>query len=152
MSVSRIRLTAGFAALGVVAATVGAGVGAASATTDPDPERTATADPVHSASAPSGPLTSTLKGRARMDYPDPGHDIQVTVDARATFKGVGWSKPEEASGTFRIHHRMPGTGAGPDKVNWGTSRSTASPPVAPPPPSPGASYAPGATSVPGTTI
>ncbi|MEJ8672607.1 hypothetical protein WKI71_42580 [Streptomyces sp. MS1.AVA.1] len=54
-----------------------------------------------------------------MDYPDAGHDIQVTVDAHATFKGIGWTKPDKAWGSFRIHHRMPAANGEPEKVNWG---------------------------------
>ncbi|NEE16693.1 hypothetical protein G3M58_60795, partial [Streptomyces sp. SID7499] len=54
-----------------------------------------------------------------MDYPDAGHDIQVTVDAHAIFKGVGWAEPDTSWGTFRIHHRMPAAKGEPEKVNWG---------------------------------
>ncbi|MGF0177145.1 hypothetical protein ACQF36_43805 [Streptomyces sp. Marseille-Q5077] len=71
------------------------------------------------ASASSAALVSSLKGWGRMDYPDAGHDIQVTVDAHATFKGVGWTKPDNAWGSFRIYHRMPAANGEPAKVNWG---------------------------------
>ncbi|MFC8093072.1 hypothetical protein [Streptomyces sp. NPDC057301] len=54
-----------------------------------------------------------------MDYSDAGHDIQVTVDAHATFKGIGWTKPDKAWGSFRIYHRMPAAHGEPEKVNWG---------------------------------
>ncbi|KND25007.1 hypothetical protein ACFYT5_05440 [Streptomyces anulatus] len=99
------------AAAAVVATT--AGVASASTAPASEPGKTARA------SAPSGSLTSSLKGWGRMDYPDAGHDIQVTVDAHATFKGVGWAEPDKSWGTFRIHHRMPAVKGEPEKVNWG---------------------------------
>ncbi|MFJ9822664.1 hypothetical protein ACIRU3_47340 [Streptomyces sp. NPDC101151] len=99
------------AATAVVATT--AGVSSASTAPASVPGKTARA------SVPSGTLTSRLKGWGRMDYPDVGHDIQITVDAHATFKGVGWVKPDKAWGTFRIYHRMPAANGEPEKVNWG---------------------------------
>ncbi|MER6089729.1 hypothetical protein [Streptomyces bluensis] len=99
------------AATAMVATT--AGIAFASTAPASEPDRTARA------SAPSGTVTSRLKGWGRMDYPDAGQDIQVTVDAHATFKGVGWSKPDKAWGTFRIYHRMPATNGEPEMVNWG---------------------------------
>ncbi|MFF8710113.1 hypothetical protein ACF07T_01545 [Streptomyces sp. NPDC015184] len=99
------------AATALVATT--AGVATAATAPAPEPDRTARA------STPSGALTSSLKGRARMDYPDAGHDIRVTVDAHATFKGVGWAEPDKSWGTFRIYHRMPAAEGGPEMVNWG---------------------------------
>ncbi|MFB6503225.1 MULTISPECIES: hypothetical protein [unclassified Streptomyces] len=99
------------AATALVATT--AGVASASTAPAPEPDRTARA------SAPSGALTSSLKGRGRMDYPDAGHDIRVTVDAHATFRGVGWAEPDKSWGTFRIYHRMPAAESGPAPVNWG---------------------------------
>ncbi|MEV3988531.1 hypothetical protein AB0J57_06450 [Streptomyces sp. NPDC049837] len=99
------------AATAMVAATAGI----ASASTAP-PSRV---DEAARATPPSGALTSSLRGWGRMDYPVPGHDIQVTVDARATFKGVGWSQPDKAWGTFRILHRERAAAGEPEKVNWG---------------------------------
>ncbi|WP_406411771.1 hypothetical protein [Streptomyces sp. NBC_01614] len=99
------------AATAVMATTAGI----ASAATAP----AATPDTTPRASASSAALTSSLKGWGRMDYPDAGHDIQVTVDAHATFKGIGWTKPDKAWGSFRIHHRMPAANGEPEKVNWG---------------------------------
>ncbi|MFI2210218.1 hypothetical protein [Streptomyces sp. NPDC020141] len=101
-----------FLAATAVAVTT-AGVASASAAPASEPGKTVRA------SAPSGSLTSSLKGWGRMDYPDAGHDIRVTVDAHATFKGVGWVEPDKARGTFRIHHRMPAAKGEPEKVNWG---------------------------------
>ncbi|MEU7582254.1 hypothetical protein AB0B50_32250 [Streptomyces sp. NPDC041068] len=74
-----------------------------------------------SASAPTepGPATSRLKGWARVDYPAPGDKVQVSVDARATFKSAHWSTPVKSSGTFRIYHSSPNPKGGPDFVNWG---------------------------------
>ncbi|AKN72763.1 hypothetical protein QR97_26025 [Streptomyces sp. PBH53] len=105
------RAVAFLAATAVVATTAGV----ASASTAP------VSEPGNAlrASAPSGSLTSSLKGWGRMDYPDAGHDIQVTVDAHATFKGVGWTKPDRAWGTFRIYHRIPAADGEPEQVNWG---------------------------------
>ncbi|WP_406192714.1 hypothetical protein OG331_06575 [Streptomyces sp. NBC_01017] len=99
------------AATAVMATTAGI----ASAATAP----AATPDTTPRASASSAALISSLKGWGRMDYPDAGHDIQVTVDAHATFKGIGWTKPDKAWGSFRIHHRMPAANGEPEKVNWG---------------------------------
>ncbi|MEU9052607.1 hypothetical protein AB0D37_19655 [Streptomyces sp. NPDC048384] len=89
--------------------------GIASAATAP----AVTPDTTPRASASSAALTSSLKGWGRMDYPDAGHDIQITVDAHATFKGIGWTKPDKAWGSFRIYHRMPAASGEPEKVNWG---------------------------------
>ncbi|MFG1664241.1 hypothetical protein [Streptomyces sp. Y7] len=90
-----------------------AGIASASTAPASAPDRTARA------SASPGTLVSSLKGRGRMDYPDPGHDIRVTVDAHATFKGEGWTEPDRAWGTFRIFHRMPAAAGEPAPVNWG---------------------------------
>lgn len=95
------------------AMTATAGIAVASTAPASEPGKTARS------SASSGTLVSSLKGWGRMDYPDAGHDIQVTVDAHATFKGLGWSKPARSWGTFRIYHRMPAANGGPEKVNWG---------------------------------
>lgn len=99
------------AATAVIATTAGT----ASAATAP----AATPDTTPRASASSAALISSLKGWGRMDYPDAGHDIQITVDAHATFKGIGWTKPDKAWGSFRIYHRMPAANGEPEKVNWG---------------------------------
>ncbi|MER5939536.1 hypothetical protein ABT121_19695 [Streptomyces sp. NPDC001928] len=101
-----------FLAASVAVATT-AGIASASTAPASAPDRTARA------SASSGPLVSSLKGHGRMAYPDPGHDIRITVDAHATFKGEGWTKPDKAWGTFRIHHRMPAANGEPEKGNWG---------------------------------
>ncbi|MFI7007516.1 hypothetical protein [Streptomyces sp. NPDC050145] len=103
-----------FLAASAVLATT-AGVASASTPASPTPD---SGEAVH-ASAPSGALTSRLKGWGRMDYPAVGDDIQVTVDAHAVFKGVGWAQPDKAWGTFRIYHRMPAADGEPAKVNWG---------------------------------
>ncbi|MFF2773796.1 hypothetical protein ACFVU3_02725 [Streptomyces sp. NPDC058052] len=105
------RAVSFLAATAVVATT--AGIASASTASTPEPAGTTRS------SAPSGTLTSSLKGWGRIDYPDAGHDIQVTVDAHATFKGVGWAEPDKAWGTFRIYHRMPAAKGEPEKVNWG---------------------------------
>ncbi|MFC5220296.1 hypothetical protein [Streptomyces coerulescens] len=96
-------------------AVVAAAAGIASASTAPEPGPAGSAR----ASASDGALVSSLKGRGRMDYPEPGHDIQVTVDAHASFKGEGWTMPDKAWGTFRIFHRMPAANGAPERVNWG---------------------------------
>ncbi|WP_326812769.1 hypothetical protein OIE62_02790 [Streptomyces scopuliridis] len=113
MSRSRLpnRAITFLAATAVVATTTG--IAAASTAPASEPEKTARA------SASSGTLISSLKGWGRMDYPDAGQDIQVTVDAHATFKGVGWTRPDKAWGTFRIYHRMPAANGEPELVNWG---------------------------------
>ncbi|MGX2994832.1 hypothetical protein JNUCC64_11115 [Streptomyces sp. JNUCC 64] len=106
------RTVAFLAATAVMATT--AGVASASEAPASGPGGTARVS-----AAPSGALASSLKGWGRMDYPDAGHDIRVTVDAHATFKGVGWARPDKAWGTFRVYHRMPAAGSEPEKVNWG---------------------------------
>ncbi|MEV0324506.1 hypothetical protein ACIBKX_39090 [Streptomyces sp. NPDC050658] len=67
------------------------------------------------------PPTASLKGQSRMDFPDPagGHDIRVTVDARAVFDPNGASLPTRSWGTFRIYHRIDPTNDRPGTVNWG---------------------------------
>ncbi|WP_158587869.1 hypothetical protein [Actinomadura logoneensis] len=74
--------------------------------------------PTAPAPAASGVQTSHLKGWARMDFPVPDNDIQVTVDAHATFDAHGSSTPTRSWGTFRIYHRakMPD---GSWFTNWG---------------------------------
>ncbi|QEU93705.1 hypothetical protein [Streptomyces kanamyceticus] len=103
-----------FAAFAVLAATVGAAsastVGAASASSSQDAPATG-----------SGPVTSTLKGSARLAYPVPTEDIRVSVDARSDYKSADWSLPEpgKSSGTFRIVHRGDPVDGKPGWVNWG---------------------------------
>ncbi|MFE6171139.1 hypothetical protein [Streptomyces sp. NPDC056464] len=99
------------AATAMVATTAGIASAAKAPASEPDKAERASASP--------GTLVSSLKGRGRMDYPDAGHDIQVTVDANATFKGTGWTRPDKAWGTFRISHRIPAANGEPAKVNWG---------------------------------
>ncbi|MEV4442017.1 hypothetical protein AB0K09_24015 [Streptomyces sp. NPDC049577] len=100
-----------FAATAMVATT--AGIASASTAPTPGPGRDARA------SGPSGAVVSSLRGWGRMDYPVAGDDIQVTVDAHATFGGLGRARPDKSWGTFRIYHRMAAANGEPEKVNWG---------------------------------
>ncbi|OKJ54374.1 hypothetical protein [Streptomyces sp. CB02115] len=101
----------------VATAVVATTAGVASASTAPASEPGKTAR----ASAPSGPLSSSLKGWGRMDYPDAGHDIQVTVDAHATFKGVGWAEPVVPAADSKV---ITGGYDLTDRVPAGFSRSS----------------------------
>lgn len=56
-----------------------------------------------------------------MDYPDAGHDIQVTVDAHATFKGVGWAEPVVPAADSKV---ITGGYDLTDRVPAGFSRSS----------------------------
>ncbi|GAA3040386.1 hypothetical protein GCM10020000_18620 [Streptomyces olivoverticillatus] len=52
-----------------------------------------------------------------MDYPMPGNDIRITVDARS-FYGAG-HLPVRSEGTFRISHRTDAMNGQPASENWG---------------------------------
>ncbi|MEU6864956.1 hypothetical protein ABZ924_17010 [Streptomyces sp. NPDC046876] len=72
----------------------------------------ALAVPVASAEAATPPppapaeTTAHIKGWARLEYPDPADDIQVTVDARGTYtKDSPWF-PVKSEGTLRLSHKM----------------------------------------------
>ncbi len=80
-------------------------VGAAVATTPPSPAPTAETT-----------TSSSVQGRARMDYPAAGNDIQVSVDAHSTF--ARGNKPLRSWGTFRIYHKIEEPGGKP-QVYWG---------------------------------
>ncbi|MDT0450142.1 hypothetical protein [Streptomyces hesseae] len=74
------------------------------------------------AASPAGgepPITSTssLTGWGRMDYPMPGNDIRVTVDARSSY-GPG-HLPVRSDGTFRISHRTDAMNGQPASDHWG---------------------------------
>ncbi|MFI9720423.1 hypothetical protein ACIHFE_12295 [Streptomyces sp. NPDC052396] len=56
--------------------------------------------------------TAGIKGWGRMDWPQPGNDIQVSVDAHGSFDREHPSTPARSWGTFRITHRYNGP-AGP---------------------------------------
>ncbi|MEV6232681.1 hypothetical protein AB0L88_32950 [Saccharopolyspora shandongensis] len=62
--------------------------------------------PARTSPATPGVKTSHLNGWARMYFPAPDNDIQITVDAHATFDPNGASKPTRSWGTFRISHRL----------------------------------------------
>ncbi len=50
--------------------------------------------------------TAHIKGWARLEYPEPADDIQVTVDARGTYtKDSPWF-PVKSEGTLRLSHKM----------------------------------------------
>lgn len=68
---------------------------------------------------PMPPITSTssLTGWGRMDYPVPGNDIRVTVDARSSY-GPG-HLPVRSESTFRIRHRTDAADGRPASDHWG---------------------------------
>ncbi|MGW4469237.1 hypothetical protein ACWENQ_06125 [Nonomuraea sp. NPDC004354] len=75
------------------------------------------------AAAPAGSVrvaktTAGIKGWARMHFPAPGNDIQVTVDAHGEFTAASPAFPTRAWGTFRIYHAVKEPGK-PRQVNWG---------------------------------
>lgn len=112
----------GLTALAGIAATL-AGITAASGTesraeADAPTPPTRNSAPAGNTVAPPGAKTSHLRGWARMYFPAPDNDIQVTVDAHATFDPNGAWRPTRSWGTFRISHRlkMPN---GTWFTNWG---------------------------------
>jgi hypothetical protein len=70
-------------------------------------------------SNPSATTTASIKGWARMDFPAPGNNIQITVDAHGTFTKSSPYFPTESEGTFRIYHRIDQPNGNPPLVNWG---------------------------------
>jgi hypothetical protein len=60
--------------------------------------------------------TGAVTGWAQMYFPAPGNDVEITVDAHATF-GAG-EFPTKSWGTFLIYHRID-EGGGQTYVNWG---------------------------------
>jgi hypothetical protein len=70
-------------------------------------------------SSPAATTTAGIKGWARMDWPEPGNDIQVTVDAHGTFASNSPYFPTQSGGTFRIYHRIDQPNGNPPVVNWG---------------------------------
>jgi hypothetical protein len=70
-------------------------------------------------STPSATTTASIKGWARMDFPAPGNNIQITVDAHGTFTESSPYFPTASGGTFRIYHRIDQPNGGPPLVNWG---------------------------------
>ncbi|MEU8583150.1 hypothetical protein [Streptomyces abikoensis] len=74
------------------------------------------------AASPSGgepriTSTSSLTGTGRMDYPAPGNDIRVTVDARSSY-GPG-HLPVRSEGTFRVSHHTDAMNGEPASDHWG---------------------------------
>jgi hypothetical protein len=63
--------------------------------------------------------TTDLTGSGRLSYPQPGNDIEVTVDAHGTFTTESPVFPTRAWGTFRIYHRIDQPDGKPPLVNWG---------------------------------
>ncbi|MEV1249677.1 hypothetical protein ACIBO2_37790 [Nonomuraea sp. NPDC050022] len=62
--------------------------------------------------------TASIKGWARMYFPAPGNDVQVTVDAHGEFTAESPVFPTRAWGTFRIYHAVKEPGK-PPQANWG---------------------------------
>ncbi|WP_406513795.1 hypothetical protein OG851_38815 [Streptomyces sp. NBC_00161] len=54
-----------------------------------------------------------------MDYPAPGEDIRIFVDAYGLFTPHDQGVPAKSWGTFRIQHRWPPKGDGKPSFNWG---------------------------------
>ncbi|MFD1937600.1 MULTISPECIES: hypothetical protein [Nonomuraea] len=99
-----IRTTARVVAVLALAATTTTGAAGAAAA------------PTRSASAPT--TTAAIKGWARMYFPAPGNDVQVTVDAHGEYTSASPAFPTRAWGTFRIYHAVQEPGK-PRLVNWG---------------------------------
>lgn len=65
---------------------------------------------------PAAETSAFIKGSAHLDYPVAGDDIQVTVDARATFaKDAAF--PTRSEGTLRLSHKMTGPDGTP-RTYW----------------------------------
>ncbi|MFF5208901.1 hypothetical protein [Streptosporangium sp. NPDC000396] len=69
-------------------------------------------------STPTATTTSSIKGWARMYFPAPGNDVQITVDAHSEFTQESPSIPTRSWGTFRIYHGVDEPGK-PHQENWG---------------------------------
>nr|WP_055501817.1 hypothetical protein [Nonomuraea pusilla] len=95
-------------ALLLAAATVATGVAPAA------PAAAAPAENV-----PAAPTTTaSIKGWARMYFPAPGNDVQVTVDAHGEYSAQSPAFPTRAWGSLRIYHAVDEPGK-PQLVNWG---------------------------------
>ncbi|MFC5826034.1 hypothetical protein [Nonomuraea insulae] len=70
------------------------------------------------AASPAKTTTASIKGWARMYFPAPGNDVQVTVDAHGEFTTESPVFPTRAWGTFRIYHAVDEPGK-PRQANWG---------------------------------
>ncbi|MEV0413990.1 hypothetical protein AB0I68_25055 [Streptomyces sp. NPDC050448] len=90
------------AALLALATALTVPMAAASAATQPPP--------------PAAETTASIKGWGRLDYPIAGNDIQVAVDARATFAKDG-AFPTRSEGTLRLSHKMTGPD-GASRTYW----------------------------------
>lgn len=118
----RIRRIAVLFAVSAVSVVMTTGVGpsvsaATTAAPVPAPLATPALAALPSAPPPQSGQTASIRGWARIEFPAPGNDVQVSVDAHALFKG-GSSYPERSWGTFRIYHRIEQPGQQP-VVNWG---------------------------------
>ncbi|MEV4472433.1 hypothetical protein ACFFR3_08665 [Nonomuraea salmonea] len=74
--------------------------------------------PAASAAQDGTITTASIKGWARMHFPAPGNDVQVTVDAHGEYTERSPVFPTRAWGTFRIYHAVEEPGK-PRMVNWG---------------------------------
>lgn len=102
-SVLGMTATAGIAAALTATISLNSWAAADTSTPTPSPQNDR---PAPTAPPATGVKTSQLKGWARMYFPAPDNDVQVTVDAHATFAPHGASTPTKAWGTFRISHRL----------------------------------------------
>ncbi|GGR15264.1 hypothetical protein WEB32_20950 [Streptomyces netropsis] len=79
----------------------------------------AVAMPVEASASDAPTTTASIKGWGRMDFPAPGNDVQVTVDAHGTYTKDSPFFPTRSSGTFRVYHRIDQGKDKPPFVNWG---------------------------------
>ncbi|MFI9308336.1 hypothetical protein [Streptomyces triculaminicus] len=91
---------------------------AATATTAIAPAASATEAPAAPAAAVAT-TTASIKGAARMEFPAPGNDIRVTVDAHGTYTSKSPIFPTKSSGTFRISHKIDQPNGKKPLVFWG---------------------------------
>jgi hypothetical protein len=104
MTVLGLTAMAGIAASLIAGVTAASGAGTEAATGAPTMP-TQNAAPAGNTVAATA-KTSHLRGWARMYFPAADNDIQVTVDAHATFDPNGAWRPTRSWGTFRISHRL----------------------------------------------
>ena len=62
--------------------------------------------------------TVSVTGAGRLDFPAPGDDLRVELDAHAMFDDSGRARPLRSWGTVRIVHRV-AVPSGPPVLNWG---------------------------------
>ncbi|MFI0712879.1 hypothetical protein ACH4SK_19965 [Streptomyces inhibens] len=113
-----LRITALLAlAIGTTAATHAASAAERSGKAPAKAVPAATTTPAIT-TTPGATTTAGIKGWARMYFPAPGNDVQVSVDAHGTYTSMSPVFPTRAWGTFRISHRIDQPDGRPPLTYW----------------------------------